>query len=175
MTRSQKAGLDAASRPLLSPESFREVMAGVPAPVTVLTAHRDGQPHGTTVSSFSSLSLDPPMIFAALSTTSELLGIIKQSRRFGVNVLSSDQSRMAVAFASKGPDKFAAVPFEMQDGSPRITGVTGWLACELTDLLDGGDHLIVVGTVVTAERLTGTPLTYMGRTFGTHAALGVAT
>lgn len=155
-----------------SATAFREVMAAVPAPVTILTAASDhGRPHGTTVSSFSSLSLDPPMIFAALNRDSNLLAIIRSSRRFGVNVLSSDQVPLAVNFAGKGPDKFQSVAFTLHEEVPRIAGVTGWLACDLADLIDGGDHLILVGTVLAAETVTGRPLTYHARRFGTHAAL----
>ncbi|MDX6418298.1 MAG: hypothetical protein QOG28_2918, partial [Trebonia sp.] len=68
---------------------FRDTLARVPTPVTVVTSHIDRLPHGTTVSAFSSLSLEPPMILVSLDQNSDLLKIIQESGRFGVNVLAS--------------------------------------------------------------------------------------
>ena len=72
-------------------EHFREVMAGVATPVTVVTAMSDGPPHGTTVSAFASLSMNPPMVLVSLDRGSELLSLIQESRRFGVNVLGTPE------------------------------------------------------------------------------------
>lgn len=82
--------------------AFREVMSGVATPVSVVTAMDDGRPHGTTVSAFSSLSMQPPMVLVALDRRSELLGLITSSLRFGINVLGGGQSALALAFARKG-------------------------------------------------------------------------
>ncbi|MFI6549346.1 flavin reductase family protein [Streptomyces prunicolor] len=152
--------------------AFREVMAGVAAPVTVVTAMEAGLPHGTTVSAFTSLSMNPPMILVALDGGSELLGLVKSSRRFGVNVLGRSQSALALAFARKGgAAKFAGVPWEADSGIPRLPDAPGWLVCEVADMVTGGDHVIVLGTVVAAETADGQPLTYHARSFGTHTAL----
>lgn len=152
--------------------SFRNVMAGVVSPVTVITTFWDGLPHGTTVSAFVSLSMDPPMVLVSLDKGSELLGLVRSSRRFGVNVLGSDQAALALAFARKGgADKFAGVSWDAASGVPRLAGATGWLTCEVADLVTGGDHVIVLGDVVAAERAGGEPLTYHARTFGTHSML----
>jgi flavin reductase (DIM6/NTAB) family NADH-FMN oxidoreductase RutF len=155
-------------------EIFREVMAGVATPVTVVTAMDGDRPHGTTVSAFASLSMRPPMTLIALDRSSELLAVIRTYRRFGVNVLGSAQSGLALAFAGKGSAKFSGTPYELQDGLPRIHRVTGWVACDLADLVEGGDHVIALGTVTSAKTLGGSPLTYHGRVFGTHSALDVA-
>ncbi|HEY1665807.1 MAG TPA: flavin reductase family protein, partial [Trebonia sp.] len=85
---------------------FRDTLARVPTPVTVVTSHIDRRPHGTTVSAFSSLSLEPPMILVSLDQNSDLLKIIEESGRFGVNVLASGQQSLATTFARKGDDKF---------------------------------------------------------------------
>jgi flavin reductase (DIM6/NTAB) family NADH-FMN oxidoreductase RutF len=154
---------------------FRDVMAGVPAPVTVVTAMGGGLPHGTTVSAFASLSMNPPMVLVALDRGSELLGLIRSSRRFGVNVLGRTQSGWALAFARKGgADKFSGVRWEAEVGIPRLPGAPGWLVCEVADFVDGGDHVIVLGNVVAAETSGGAPLTYHARGFGTHASLAEA-
>jgi len=155
-------------------ECFREVMAGVATPVTVVTAMSDGRPHGTTVSAFASLSMTPPMILVSLDCGSDLLAVVRQARRFGVNILGSTQSALALAFARKGPEKFRNIAWEADHGLPRLPGAPGWLACEVTSLVDGGDHIVALGAVVAAATDHGEPLTYHGRAFGTHTALDEA-
>lgn len=151
---------------------FREVMAGVATPVTVVTSMYDGLPRGTTVSAFGSLSISPPMVLVSLDRGSDLLAVVRESGRFGVNVLGSTQSPVARAFARKGgPAKFHGLAWNLDHGLPRLPGVLGWLACEVADLVDGGDHVITLGTVVAAETDDGWPLTYHGRMFGTHSLL----
>src|SRR5437870_5774242 len=104
-------------------------MASVPAPVTIVTTVVDGRPHGSTVSSFASLSLDPPMVLVALDLGSGLLRLLRRTRRFAVNVLSSEQRELALAFARKGGDRFGEVAWSMSGGLPRLAGVAAWLAC----------------------------------------------
>ena len=151
---------------------FREVMAGVATPVSVVTSMADGLPHGTTVSAFASLSMAPPMVLVSLDRGSDLLALVRESGRFGVNVLGSTQSALALAFARKGgTGKFQGVRWEIDHDLPRLPGAPGWLACDVASLVEGGDHVVALGTVVAAETLDGLPLTYHGRVFGTHAAL----
>ena len=153
-------------------EEFRDVMAGVATPVSVVTALTEGRPHGTTVSAFASLSMSPPMVLVALDRGSALLGRLTVGQPFGVNVLGHDQAPLAAAFARKGDDKFAGVPWTEDGGAPRLTGSPGWLACTVARLVDGGDHVVVLGDVRSADRAHGAPLTYHARTFGTHVAAG---
>lgn len=151
---------------------FRDVMAGVATPVSVITAlSADGLPHGTTVSAFASLSMSPPMVLVSLDRGSDLLALIRDTGRYGVNVLGSTQSALALSFARKGPDKFADVDWDNDHGLPRLPGAPGWLACEVASLVDGGDHVIALGTVLAAGTADGAPLTYHSRIFGTHSAL----
>lgn len=153
-------------------DSFRSVMAGVCTPVSVVTAMAGGLPHGTTVSAFASLSMDPPMVLVSLDLTSELLAMVRESGSFGLNVLSSSQSSLARKFATKGGvGKFAGVRWDVAAGVPRLPGAGGFLACDVTNFVDGGDHVIVLGLVRAAETAPESPLTYHGRVFGTHAAL----
>ncbi len=155
-------------------DRFREVMAGVATPVSVVTSMADGLPHGTTVSAFASLSMDPPMVLVSLDRGSDLLALVRESGRFGVNVLGSTQSALALAFARKGgTGKFNGVRWDVDHDLPRLPGAPGWLACDVATLVEGGDHVVALGTVVAAETLDGPPLTYHGRVFGTHAALEV--
>jgi flavin reductase (DIM6/NTAB) family NADH-FMN oxidoreductase RutF len=116
--------------------------------------------------------MNPPMVVVSLDRGSDLLTVIGQSRRFGVNVLGATQSTLALAFARKGgPGKFSGVRWTVDDDLPRIPNAPGWIACQLADLVDGGDHVLALGSVVAAETVDGEPLTYHGRVFGTHAAL----
>ncbi len=154
-------------------EAFREVMGGVATPVSVVTTLHGDDAYGTTVSAFASLSMNPPMVLVALDRSSELLARLQFSRRFGVNILGATQSALALAFAGKGgPAKFADIDWSLSSELPRLAGAPGWLACELTTLVEGGDHLVALGEVVAAECGDGLPLTYHRRAFGTHACHG---
>lgn len=152
-------------------ERFREVMAGVATPVAVVTALHDGVPHGTTVSAFASLSMEPPMVLIALDRRSHLLALIRDSGRYGLNVLGASQAELALTFARKGAAKFDGLVWEVDHGLPRLPGAPGWLACDVADLVEGGDHLVVLGTVRAASTSGGLPLTYHSRVFGTHSSL----
>lgn len=153
--------------------AFRDVMSRVCTPVSVVTAMDHDRPHGTTVSAFASLSMAPPMVLVALDRDSELLGLLRGTGTFGVNVLASDQSGIAKRFARKGSAKFDGVSWRSCGGLPRLHGGVGWLACEVAELIDGGDHILALGDVRVADSAPGAPLTYHARRFGTHAALEV--
>ncbi|MFC9356041.1 flavin reductase family protein [Rhodococcus sp. NPDC057014] len=152
-------------------QAFRDAMAAVCTPVSVITAMEGDRPHGTTVSAFASLSVSPPMVLVALDSGSDLLEIIRSRRAFGVNILGTDQQGEALSFARKGLDKFEGVPWTLTGGSPRLPDICGWLACEVADFVPGGDHVIVLGNVLEAESNPRDPLTYHSRVFGTHRAL----
>ena len=150
---------------------FRDTLARVPTPVTVVTSHIDRKPHGTTVSAFSSLSLEPPMILVSLDQNSDLLKIIQESGRFGVNVLASGQQALATSFARKGTDKFAGVAWYMDHDAPRLAGKGQWLVCRVDQLVTAGDHVIIIGLVVHADTHSFEPLLYRQRAFGTVSHL----
>lgn len=151
-------------------ERFRTAMAGVATPVTIVTAFADGNPHGTTVSAFTSLSIDPPMILVCLDRGSDLLGLLRSSQHFGVNVLASHQSSLALTFAGKGKaSKFSGVTWNLYKGLPRLPDSSGWLDCEVAELVDGGDHIVVLGNVLDVQTSSRAPLVYHNRFFGTHA------
>ncbi|MFC9555881.1 flavin reductase family protein [Rhodococcus sp. NPDC056960] len=150
---------------------FRDTMARVTGPVAIVTAHRDGTPHGTTVSSLASLSMSPAMITVALDNGSALLAIVRETGGFGVNVLSTGQHEAAVRFASRRDDRFAGTAWELVDGLPFLTGSSAWLRCEVSAEIPGGDHTLLLATVRDCSTSDATPLVYSRRTFGTHAAL----
>jgi flavin reductase (DIM6/NTAB) family NADH-FMN oxidoreductase RutF len=161
--------ISTAPSPLVK-DAFRMAMGNVATPVSIVTAHEDGTPHGTTVSAFASLSMDPPMVLVSLDRRSELLQIVRRTGAFGVNVLAAHQAQTASRFASKGLDRFADVKWSLDAGMPRLEGSASWVSCRLETLVDGGDHEIALGVVLHAEHAPVSPLTYHNRQFGTHSA-----
>jgi flavin reductase (DIM6/NTAB) family NADH-FMN oxidoreductase RutF len=156
------------------PELLRKVMAGVPTPVSVVTAIDDDRPSGTTVSAFASLSMQPPMVMVALNEDSELLKMIRRTGRFGLNILGASQADLAMKFGRKGPDKCAGVDWNLEHGVPRLGGAPGWLACTTASIVAGGDHSVIMGLVVGGDSSGDDPLTYRARTFGTHVPHGTS-
>ncbi len=150
-------------------QDFRDLMAGVCAPVTVVTTADDDGPHGATVSSFASLSLRPPLVTVALDRRSGLLARILIARRFGVNVLASADDELALLFARRDDDRFGQVSWSPSRGLPRLDGTAGWAVCDLWQVVEGGDHLLLIGLVTHAESTQRSPLVYGHRTFGTHS------
>ncbi|MEV4581601.1 flavin reductase family protein [Nonomuraea jabiensis] len=153
-------------------DAFRAAMAAVCTPVSVVTTLEGGLPYGTTVSAFTSLSLDPPMILVSLDRNSDLLAKVHRTGRFGLNVLASSQPELAMNFARKGGTaKFSGVRWREAGGVPLLPGVASFLACEVERHVDGGDHVVILGNVVYIETADGRPLTYHARAFGTHTVL----
>ncbi|MEY9844614.1 flavin reductase family protein [Streptacidiphilus sp. MAP5-3] len=163
---------------MIDRESFVELMSGVCAPVTVVTTmSADGRPHGSTVSSFASLSLDPPLVSFALDRASGLLAHLQPGDAVGVNILGADQRELASRFArpSRGPGlKFEGVSWTVRSGLPHLPESAGWTAGRVERHVDGGDHVLLVVTVEEAESTPMALLTYARRVFGTHAPLAVA-
>ncbi|GAA4659638.1 flavin reductase family protein [Gordonia humi] len=155
-------------------QAFREVMAHVCTPVAVITAIDGDRAHGTTVSAFSSLSMNPPMMMVSLDRASDLLAIIRRTGGFGVNVLAHHQDAEALRFARKGDDEFEGIEWTTTSGVPRLTESSGWVACRAASFVDGGDHVVVFGDIVDADHATAEPLTYHARAFGTHVAADIA-
>lgn len=155
-------------------DSFRAVMGNVCTPVSVVTTLVSDIPYGTTVSAFASLSMTPPMILVSLDGASRLLAAIQQSRTFGLNVLSDGQQDLALNFARKSTTgKFEDIPWDRVCAVPRIASTSGFAACEVSDIVPGGDHFILLGTVIEATLGPGKPLTYHERRFGTHRPHGL--
>lgn len=157
---------------MLDESAFRELMSAVCAPVTVVTTTTfDGRPYGTTVSSFASLSLRPPMVSFALDHSSNLLRYVRMSRRVGVNVLAYGQDDVAMAFAGRGEGKFAGITWRHDRGLPRLAGAGGWLVASVVNTVPGGDHTLILAEVMASEVGDAAPLVYARRTFGTHSRL----
>ncbi len=151
-------------------ERFRQAMSSVCTPVSVVTSTDSGSPHGTTVSAFASLSMEPPMVMVSLDRGSELLTLVRTTGSFGLNILASAQSDLALNFARKGgSSKFDNVSWTEDHGVPRLPDAVGFVACRVEQFVEGGDHIVLLGRVLGADSNAAPPLTYHGRVFGTHA------
>jgi flavin reductase (DIM6/NTAB) family NADH-FMN oxidoreductase RutF len=144
-------------------------MARVCAPVTIVSTGDGEGPHGATVSSFVALSIEPPLITVAFEHRSSLLRRIANAGRFGVNLLGHGQDDLATLFARRGADRFRYTAWHYDSGLPRVDGAAGWLACELHNTIEGGDHVLLFGLVSKLANLEVPPLVYANRTFGTHS------
>jgi flavin reductase (DIM6/NTAB) family NADH-FMN oxidoreductase RutF len=150
----------------ISPQAFRDAFAAVPMPVAVITALDGGRPYGTTVSSFCSLSAQPPLVMVALDHGSSTLRAVRETARMGVNVLAAGQEGLARVCATKALGKLDDASWSPAGGLPRLDGTAVWLGCELQDCHSAGDHVILVGLVVDADVAPAAPLLYHRRDFG---------
>jgi Conserved protein/domain typically associated with flavoprotein oxygenases, DIM6/NTAB family len=142
-------------------------MALVPTPVTIVTAPGTGSPAGATANAVASLSLEPPLMLVCLDRRSRTLAAVRQQGRFAVNVLGAEGEEHARRFAAPVPhaQKWEGVGWTERAGTPVLDEAIVWVACELRDLLDGGDHVIVTGTVTDLGRREGTPLIFHGSAY----------
>ncbi len=150
-------------------ERFRQALAVHAAGVVVVTAQVEGMPVGLTATSFSSVSLAPPLVSFYVDQSSTTWPWLRQADHFAVNVLASDQAEVASRFARKGVDRFAAptswTPGHL--GVPLLEGVSAHLICAPHSTVDIGDHVLVVGLVIeTGLEPGGRPLLYHQGRFG---------
>lgn len=144
------------------PASFRAAMAALPTGVTVVAASGSEGPAGATANAVSSLSIEPMLMLACLDRGSRTLLAVQAANRFGISVLHAGQERIARAFASKAavPDKWEGVEWSERDGVPAIDDAVAFVACDLRDVIAGGDHVIVTGEVTAVATTPGIPLVF---------------
>lgn len=157
--------------------TLTHAMARVPGPVTVVTTiDPDGVRWGFTANSFSSLSLDPPLVLVCLDKKASTHPAFLTARSFMVNILARDQGAVARRFATSGIDRFADGDMEPGElGLPGLPGSAARVACSMHRILDGGDHSILIGRVETARVSDRTPLVYVNRSFAEPAPLDLLT
>jgi len=132
----------------IEPRHFRETLGHYPTGVAVITAMTDDGPVGMVVGSFTSVSLDPPLVAFMPQRTSVTFERLRNATSFCVNVLAADQEQICRRFASRGEDKFAGVTWsEAPSGAPRLENVVAWVDCTFESTVEAGDHYIVVGRV----------------------------
>jgi flavin reductase (DIM6/NTAB) family NADH-FMN oxidoreductase RutF len=127
---------------------FRQVLGHFPTGVVIVTAIDEGTPVGMAIGSFTSVSLDPPLIAILPAKTSVSWPRIAAAGAFCVNVLNARQEALCRTFATSGADKFAGVPWQPSpSGAPVLTGTLAWIDCSLEQLVEAGDHYIALGRV----------------------------
>jgi 3-hydroxy-9,10-secoandrosta-1,3,5(10)-triene-9,17-dione monooxygenase reductase component len=151
---------------------YRQTLGHFPTGVTVITAADQAGPVGLAVGSFTSLSLDPPLVLFCPGNTSSSWPRIRAAGVFCVNILGDDQLAVCKVMASKDPDKFANVAWSTKvTGSPVIDGVLAWIDCTITEVLEGGDHHIVIGRVEDLGYAdSGSPLVFFKGGYGKYDA-----
>lgn len=134
----------------IDPGRFRRVLGHFPTGVVCITAiDPTGAPAGMAVGSFTSVSLDPPLVAFLPDKSSSSFPKIREAGKFCVNVLASNQEPVCRAMAAKGTDKFAEISWSpaKTTGSPVIDGVVAWIDCDIETIHEAGDHYIVIGKV----------------------------
>jgi flavin reductase (DIM6/NTAB) family NADH-FMN oxidoreductase RutF len=140
---------------------FRSIFAQLPSGVTVLTtSDRAGEPRGMTASAVCSLSLDPLLVLACISSSSGTLAHLLDSGRFAINILGHRDAATSTRFAGRHANKFAGIQFRWVDGVPVLDAALAWLRCGVDTTYPGGDHTIVVGAVTLMNRREGEPLVW---------------
>lgn len=134
-----------------------------------MSAFEQGNPAGATASAVCSLSLNPMMMLVCLDLDSRSLQVVREAGRFGISVLGEGQRDAAELFATKADQeqKWAAVSWRDHLGVPIVEGSMARVVCDVTEIIPGGDHVIVTGEVleVEAEDEPGEPLIYHGGLF----------
>jgi len=142
-------------------KAFRQALSQFGSGVTVVaTLDPEGQPRGLTVSSFCSVSLDPPLVLVCVDNRSETHPGFASSRMFGVSVLAEDQEDVSRRFATLGSDRSGFAFSRGRSGAPLVPGALASIECRLHATHEGGDHRIYVGEVVALDSRPGRPLLY---------------
>jgi 3-hydroxy-9,10-secoandrosta-1,3,5(10)-triene-9,17-dione monooxygenase reductase component len=172
----------ATSRPELSgpdADSFRHVLGHYPTGVAVITAHTDQGPVGLSMNSFTSLSLQPPLVLFCPAQSSTTWPLLREVGTIAINVLSAGQEAVSRKFASKAPDRFSDAEWSVgENGAPLLHDALGWLECTISGEYPAGDHIVVIAQI---ERMgvhlaITDPLVFFRGTYyrGMTAAVGSA-
>lgn len=153
----------------VTPDDMRAVLSYYPTGVAIITSVHEAGPVGFVVGSFTSISLDPPLVGFFVTTTSSTLEVIRDTGVFCCNVLSSDHGTLSATFSSKSEERFADVEWRPGvTGSPILREAVAWLDCTLYDTHQVGDHFLVVGAVVDLRAARNvTPLVFHRGGYGT--------
>jgi 3-hydroxy-9,10-secoandrosta-1,3,5(10)-triene-9,17-dione monooxygenase reductase component len=148
---------------------FRQVLGHFPTGVTVITAHPVGhQPVGLTIGSFTSVSLDPPLVGFLPQKISTAWPFVRDAGAFCVNILAHGQDDLCWRFAKPGEDKFDGVEWRpAETGSPILEGALGWIDCRIEEVVDAGDHWFVLGRVFDMDATEGDPMLFFKGKLGT--------
>ncbi|BBP99983.1 hypothetical protein BSFA1_51120 [Burkholderia sp. SFA1] len=156
--------------PLKNNQTFRDALSAFPSGVTIVsTTDEQGRHWGFTASSFSSVSMNPPLVLVCIANTADSHAAFVKARRYAINILSQEQKDVAMHFARKGVDKFGphAFRFGTEDDPhpPMLPGSMASLVCVARDVHEAGDHTVLIGEIQDVELGDATPLVYYNRGF----------
>jgi flavin reductase (DIM6/NTAB) family NADH-FMN oxidoreductase RutF len=129
----------------LEPTDMRRVLGAFPTGVTAVAALVGGDPMGITANSFTSVSLEPPIVLIAVAHTSTTWPSLRRAARLGISVLGAHQERQGRALSARGTDRFASVQWRVtDDGAVLLEGASAWLDCSIERHIPVGDHDLVL-------------------------------
>ena len=151
----------------LRPEEFRKACARYATGIAVATVESpDGNPEGLTVNSFTSVSMDPPLVLICIAKTATPYASFLAAKAFSINILRESQIDYSQHFAASKRDRFDTIAWRSGVlGAPVLEGVLGVLECTLHSSFDAGDHTVFVGLVEHAESHDGLPLLYFASAY----------
>ena len=163
--------------PSLEPQRLRQAFGKFATGVTIVTAAgAQGRAVGVTANSFSSLSLDPPLLLWSIARSSSNYAVFRRAGHFAVHILDYAQLALSRRFSARGVNRFEGVPVESGPGGcPLLCDYHVRFECSVSERHEGGDHLIMVGRILNVEHRPGSPLLFYGGRFaGLHDAAEMA-
>lgn len=156
--------------PTAPPDDVRQALRQFASGVTIVTAEHGGERYGITVSAFTSISLDPPVIMVSINSSSPLAEMVIASEHFAVHILGNEQEELSTRFAtsSSGSEKYHELEVTPgSSGAPTLNGMLALLDCVLDQTLAVGTHILMFGRVVHAASVfePGSPLIYYHRSY----------
>jgi flavin reductase (DIM6/NTAB) family NADH-FMN oxidoreductase RutF len=157
---------------LIEAQAFKNTLSRWASGVTVVTTTKNGEWKGTTVSSFSSVSLDPPLVLICIANKLVTHDLLVDTGLFAANILNEEQTELGKLFAGMMPeveDRFTYGKWGWDTavtGAPVLPSASGWVDCKIVHTYDGGDHTIFVGEVQAASASDAPPLLYYNRHWG---------
>ena len=157
----------------IDPRELRRSLGTFATGVTIITTiDADDQPRGFTANSFTSVSLDPPLVLVCIAKEAGSLDAFENGVSYAVNILAESQRDLSTLFASRGENRFANVDWQAQaTGSPVLAGTAAWLDCTMEQTIDAGDHIVLMGRVVAHEH-NAEPI--LGYCRGAYVSLSLA-
>ncbi len=155
--------------PGIGPDSYRELCSQLASGVAVATVTAaDGTPHGLTVSSFTPVSIEPPLVLVCIDFRCTAVEHFREQPFFAINILTDEQSELSISFAEKPEGRFEGIDWKPgQTGAPVLTKSLTTIECRLDRVVEIGDHAVIVGHIVAGETRPGNPLVYFNRSYRT--------
>ncbi len=152
---------------ILHPEEFRRACARYATGIAIATVQGpDGTPQGLTVNSFTSVSLEPPLVLVCIAKTATAYSAFQVAKGFAVNILREEQIDLSQHFALSKPERFDGLAWrEGLHGAPILDGVLSVLECAMHASFEAGDHTVFIGLVEHAESHEGSPLLYFASAY----------